>query len=225
MKTISILIIAAVGQLAITNSLLLAGQTTAPQSIDLNPPSTSSSAATTTTLKNNGANQTPKLSWGLDDIVKLSKAGVDESVILSYIQHSGVGYNPTAQDVIQLRELGVSAQITTVLMQRGGEVRQASTVEAQKQAQATAAAAPAQPEPVYAAPSTDAAPVSTVTYIGYSSRPNYAYSYGGYCAPTYYAYPYYPRYYGFYGYPRVSFGVSFGGGYHGGHHGSYGHHR
>ena len=224
MKTICILIIAIFEELAGTSSQLFAAQTATSQSADVNPSNTSEAAAAPAAAKNNGANPAPTLSWGLEDIVKLSKAGVDEPVILAYIQNSGVGYNPTAQDVIQLRGLGVSAQITTDLMQRGSEVRQAATVEAQNQAQA-AAAAPAQPAPVYAAPSADVAPVSTVTYIGYSSRPSYAYSYGGYCAPTYYSYPYYPRYYGFCGYPRVSFGVSFGGGYHGGHHGGYGHHR
>ncbi|HEU0040161.1 MAG TPA: hypothetical protein VFR76_12900 [Verrucomicrobiae bacterium] len=174
--------------------------------------------------ENVAATKAPRLSWGLDDVVKLSKAGVDESVIQSYIQNSGVGYNPTAQDIIQLRELGVSPQIAAALMQRGSEVRQTATVEAQKQAQAAApAAAPAQAAPVYTEPATYVAPASTVAYIGY---PSYAYSYGGYYGPSYYSYPYYPRYYGYYGgfYPGVSVGFRFGSGYsggHGGYHGGY----
>jgi len=233
MKAIRILVIGLCGALAGSNPLVFAGQTANDQAAGAN--NTSSAAAKT---GNVAATQAPKLSWGLDDVVKLSKAGVDESVILSYIQNSGVGYNPNAQDIIQLRELGVSSQITAALMQRGSEVRQAATVAAQKQAQA--AAAPAQAAPVYTAPATYVAPASTVTYIGY---PSYAYDYGGYYGPSYYSYPYYPRYYGYYGgfYPSVSVGFRFGGGHFGGHfggfhggfhgvshggfHGGFGHHR
>jgi len=236
MKAIRILVIGLCGALAESNPLVFAGQTANDQAAGAN--NTSSAAAKT---GNVAATQAPKLSWGLDDVVKLSKAGVDESVIHSYIQNSGVGYNPNAQDIIQLRELGVSSQITAALMQRGSEVRQAATVAAQKQAQAAApAAAPAQAAPVYTAPATYVAPASTVTYIGY---PSYAYDYGGYYGPSYYSYPYYPRYYGYYGgfYPGVSVGFGFGGGHFGGHfggfhggfhggshggfHGGFGHHR
>ena len=224
MKTIRILTLGLCGALAGSNPLLFAGQTANGQTAGANYPKateTDNTPSATAKAENVAATKAPKLSWGLDDVVKLSKAGVDESVIHSYIQNSGVGYNPTAQDIIQLRELGVSSQITAALMQRGSEVRQAATVEAQKQAQAAApAAAPAQAAPVYTAPATYVAPASTVTYIGY---PSYGYSYGGYCAPTYYSYPYYPRYYGYYGgfYPSVSVGFRFGGGHFGGHFGGF----
>ena len=234
MKAIRILVIGLCGTLAGAPPPVFAGQTANDQAAG----AISASGKTENVAAPKAA---ARLSWGLDDIVKLSKAGVDESVILTYVSNSGVAYNPTAQDVIQLRELGVSSQITTALMQRGGEVRQAATVEAQKQAQAgTPAASPAQPAPVYTPPATYVAPASTVTYIGYPSYPSYGYSY----APTYYySYPYYPRYYGYYGgfYPRVSFGINLGhvgfGGFRGGlnrggfshggfsHHGGFGHHR
>lgn len=228
MKTIRILAVGLCGVLAGSSPLVFAGQTANDQAAGAN-----NSSAVNGKAENVPATKAAKLSWGLDDVVKLSKAGVDESVILTYIQNSGVGYNPTAQDIIQLREVGVSSQITASLMQRGSEVRQAA-VEAQKQAQATAPApAPAQPAPAYTAPATYVAPASTVTYIGY---PNYAYSYGGYYGPSYYSYPYYPRSYGYYGgfYPRVSFGVNLGhvgfggghvgfGGFHGGSHGGFSH--
>lgn len=249
MKTIRILFIGLCGALAGSSPLFFAGQTANGQPAAANSPKTAAADNTSPANAKTGnvaATKAPKLSWGLDDVVKLSRAGVDESVILTYIQNSGVAYNPNAQDIIQLRELGVSSQITTVLMQRGGEVRQAATVEAQQQFQAAVpAAAPAlaptvaQPATVYAAPAY-AAPVSTVTYIGYP-RPSYTYGYGGGYSPGYYSYPYYPQYSGYYGYPRISFGVNFGGirfggfhggshggspgGFHGGSHGGFGHHR
>ncbi len=227
MRTICIFAIALCGALAGSSPLLFAGQTANGQAAGVNftkAAETDNTPSAAAKAENVAATKAPRLSWGLDDVVKLSKAGVDESVIQSYIQNSGVGYNPTAQDIIQLRELGVSPQIAAALMQRGSEVRQTATVEAQKQAQAAApAAAPAQAAPVYTAPATYEAPASTVTYIGY---PSYAYSYGGYYGPSYYSYPYYPRYYGYYGgfYPGVSVGFRFGSGYsggHGGYHGGY----
>jgi hypothetical protein len=178
------------------------------------------------TLARNGAttsNQPAKLSWGLDEIAKLSKAKVDESVILAFIENSETAYNPTSQDIIQLRELGVSSQIITALMRHGEGLRQTAR-ESQKQVQteqaAAVAAAPApattQPTTVYNPPATYAAPVSTVTYIGYpryDTYPNYNY---GYCYPGSY---YYPRYYGYGYYPRFSLGVHFGGGHYGGYYG------
>ena len=215
MKTICILAIALCGALAGSSPLLLAGQTANGQAAGVNSTKaaeTDNTPSAAARAESVAATKAPRLSWGLDDVVKLSKAGVDESVIHSYILNSGVGYNPTAQDIIQLRELGVSSQITAALMQRGSEVRQTATVEAQKQAQA--AAAPAQAAPVYAAPATYVAPASTVTYIGY---PSYAYSYGGYYGPSYYSYPYY--YGGFY--PSVSVGFRFGGGHFSGHSGGF----
>ena len=238
MKVTRILAIGLCGTLGGSSPLLFAGQTANGQTAGANYPKateTDNPPSATAKSENVAPTKAPKLSWGLDDVVKLSKAGVDESVIHSYIQNSGVGYNPTAQDIIQLRELGVSSQITAALMQRGSEVRQAATVEAQKQAQAAAsAAAPAQAAPVYTAPATYVAPASTVTYIGY---PSYGYSYGGYYGPSYYSYPYY--YGGFY--PSVAVGFRFGGGHfggfpggfhggfhgasHGGFHGGFGHHR
>jgi len=228
MKTMPILVMAVSGAL-MASGPLRAGQIASTQNpadtVSVNSAKTPEAAAASTDPRTDSANNAPKLSWGLDDIAKLSKAGVDESVILAYINNANVGYNPTAQDVIQLRELGVSAQITAALMQRGGEVRQAATVEAQRQGQAaTPVMAPraAQPTAEYAAP-TYAAPVSTVTYIGYTG---YTYGYAGCYSPSYYSYPYYSRSYGCYGgyygfYPGISFGVNLGSAHSGGFHGSF----
>ncbi len=162
-----------------------------------------------------------KLSWGLDEIVKLSKAKVEGPVILAFIENSETAYNPTAQDIIQLRESGVSSEVVTALMRHGENLRQTARA-AQKQVQAeqtaTVAAAPVAATTVYEMPPTYTAPVSTVTVIGYPRHHSYAYpAYNpGYCYPGSY---YYPRYYSYGYYPRFSVGLSFGGGYYRGHHG------
>src|SRR5690349_23913031 len=55
------------------------------------------------------ANSGPRFSAGLDDVVKLTKAGVEESVILAFVQSSTIAYRPNAQEIVRLRELGVSS--------------------------------------------------------------------------------------------------------------------
>ncbi len=169
----------------------------------------------------------PRLSSGLDEVVKLSKAGINEGVILVYVQNSSVAYSPTAQDLIQLQEAGVTATVTAALIQRGQEVKQ-NAIQAAKQAQSSPpATAPAAPQTTtYAAAPTYTAPASSVTVIGYPS--SYVYSYPtyydyGYCYPRSY---YYPSYSTCYSYGRFSVGVGFGGfrgGYWSGHHGGFRH--
>jgi hypothetical protein len=154
------------------------------------------------------------LSPGLDDVVKLTKAGVSETVILTFVQSSGVMYSPSAQDLIQLREAGVSPNVTTALIHRGSGLRQ-SALKSQQEAQAEAQARDqtAQPATGYAAATTHVtapAASSTVTYIGAPAFFNYPVRYYGY--PGYYSPGYrYPRYHGYY--PRVALGYHFGGHY------------
>ncbi len=165
------------------------------------------------------------LSPGLDEILKLHKAGVDDSVLLSFIQNSSVAYRPSAQEILELRENGISTPVITALLQHGGELRQRDAeAAAQSQPPAPAPAVstppavpsptPVQPAAYYAAPTVY--PVSSPTVV-YAPYPVYSYPYGG-C--------YYPRYYtglGFYGgfYPSISLGLRFGGGHLSGHFGGY----
>ena len=183
----------------------------------------------------------PQLSPPVEEIVKLTKAGVADPVTLAYIQASPTAYSLDSQDILRLQREGVSSQVMTAMMQHGDELRRAAT-EASKQSQATAPATVADqqsaaPTVTTAAPSTvayvpaTAYPASSVsvTYIGYPSYSYYSgyYGYGG-CYPNYYSCA--PRYYG-YGYcgPRVGFGVGYGvaryGGYGRGYYAGYGRHR
>ena len=169
-----------------------------------------------------------KLPYGVDDVLKLSRAQVSEDVTLNFIHNSGTIYNLGPNDIVYLRNEGVSDRvINTMLDQR-------KNVPAEMAAQTAPAAPPAsvnpdpnaaaaqasaqyaptyvQPAPVYTQPEPTYPPASTVYVIPYSS-PGYGYS-------TYYPYygssPYY--YYG----PSVTFGIGFGGGrYYGGYRGGY----
>ena len=167
-----------------------------------------------------------KLPYGVEDVLKLSRAQVSEDVTLNFIHNAGTIYNLSPNDIVYLRNQGVSDRvINTMLDQRKNVPAEAAAQAAQSTAPANAdpnaaaaAQAPpqyaptyAQPAPTYAEPQPTYAPASTVYVIPYSS--------GGYYYPSYY--PYYGGYYGYYG-PSVVFGLGFGGGrYYGGYHGGY----
>jgi hypothetical protein len=181
-----------------------------------------------------------QFSAGLEDVVKLVQAGVEESVVLAYIQSSAVAYHPSASEIIKLRELGVSSPVIDALLRRGDQLRERAA-KAQKdsspQAQPASpgqSAVPATLPPVasmYDSPLYSAAS-PTVVYAPYPAYGSVVYSYGGYYPYVYSGY--YPRYYpscypraGFYGgfYPGISVGLRFGGGHSFSGHGGFRHGR
>ena len=166
------------------------------------------------------ADSTPvKLPYGVEDVLKLSRAQVSEDVILNYIHSSGTVYNLGPSDIVYLRNQGVSdGVINTMLDQRRNVPAQAAAQSAPAVTQApvspdASAAAAAQtspqyaptyvePAPVYAEPQPTYAPPSTVYVIPYSGT---GYGYAN-------AYPYYGGYYGYCG-PSVVVGIGYGRGW------------
>ncbi len=207
---------------------------------------TPSTTATSTPAAGDSA--PARLPYGVDDVLKLSRAQVSEDVILNYIHNSGTIYNLTPKDIVYLRNQGVSDNvINTMLDQRKNVPAEAS---AQAVAANTPAASPAptspndsaaattQAAPQYAPTYAQGAPVDvepqTMTYAApssvyvipyYSTRFDYANAYPFYTPPYYYG-PYYGGYYG----PSAVFGFGYGyrgyygrhyGRYYGGYHGGY----
>lgn len=196
------------------------------------------SAETTTTSTPTAADSTPvKLPYGVEDVLKLSRAQVNEDVTLNYIHNSGTIYNLGPNDIVYLRNEGVSDRvINTMLDQRKNVPAEAATQTAQAGAVAgaqapagttAAAQAPTTPEasavaapqyaPVYVETPPPSEPASTLYVIPYP-YPSYGY-------------PVYRTYYPGYGYPCYGASVVFtighrgGGCYRGGHCGpSYGGH-
>lgn len=155
------------------------------------------------------AGQTAGAAWsspGVADIVKLVDAKVDGTVIQSYVKNSPTAYNPSATEIIALKDHGVGPEILTAMLQRGAEAR----VQAMQAAQVAqgAVAQPANP---------GAANFYAPAY-NYGAQPvylNYAYSYpvSSYAYPSYdYGYAGGSYGYGGYGYgwpylwPSLSFG-------------------
>lgn len=161
-----------------------------------------------------------RLPYGVDDIIKLSRAKVSEEVILTYVQNSGTIYNLSPTDIVYMRDQGVSDRVVN------------SMLDQRKKSGETVAPAPSQQQPIsadvngtgsapayaQAAPQVQPAP-STVYTIPYQSS---SYLYNGYPSSYYYYPPYYGGYYRPYGYfaPSFSFrfGYGWGGGYHHHHH-------
>jgi len=141
----------------------------------------------------------PQLAYGVPQIMQLAQAKVSDDTIIAYIKNSGNSYGLNADQIIYLRQQGISsAVITTMLSQPRPGV---------------AVATPAMPAPWPAASTAYSGPVSTatvaptVTYV--QTVPD----------TTYYYQPYY--YPGYAWYPPVSFSFGWGGGY-GGYRGGYG---
>ena len=87
------------------------------------------------------------LSPGLAEIIKMAQAHIADDTILAYIQNSGQAYNPSADEILYLSDLGISDKIMAALL---------------KKPEAALAATPVAETPPAAAltPETPAAPAS-----------------------------------------------------------------
>lgn len=152
-----------------------------------------------------------KLPYGVDDVLKLSRAQISDDVTLNYIQNSGTIYSLSAKDIVYLRNEGVSDKVINTMLDQRKNVPADAANQSALQAQASAAAMAAapgniepntvqsglvyaqpqpvvvQPPPVYAQPEADPTPGSTLYII-----------------------PYGPSGCSYYRYPSIYFGESYG---------------
>ena len=162
-----------------------------------------------------------KLPYGVADIIKLSRAQVSEDIIVKYIQNSGTIYTLGPQEIVYLRDQGVSDRVVHVMLDQR---KNATEVAAQAAAPATVSPTPQvapvynEPAPAYleapppeVQPAASYVPPSTVYVIPY---PQARYAYYGYPRAYYYPYYGYGGYYGGYWGPSISLGFGFGRGAH-----------
>jgi len=118
-----------------------------------------------------GANLSP----GAAEVVRLAGSGVGDDVVVAYIQNSQTPFNLTADNVLYLKDIGLSPQVTSAMLSHDGNIRgqaQPSAPAAQAPAlqppAAPMAPAPTAPPPAYA-PAPVAAPVAVAapapTYV------------------------------------------------------------
>lgn len=169
----------------------------------------------------NGGSQPATLtisSPAVSDVVKMVDAKVDPTVIKAFIQNATTTFNPSASDLIALKNHGVPDDILTAMLERGAQVRTQIAQALQKQAP---------PAPSYeAAPPSVAAPAPEAAYpadYGSYAAPygdySYAYPYGYSYPYSYwynYGYPYYSYYWPYYGYYGHYY-CGYHGCYHSGH--------
>lgn len=190
---------------------LLAGNTLAQDS---------SATATVTAPAATSRQAAPQLSYGVSQIVDLTRAKVSDDVVVKYIQNSGNSYGLDAAQIIYLRQQGISDTVLNAMLnqrQMNAPANVQSSTQTYSDTGGTATTATAQPSVSYI----QTAPASTVYVI--PDTQTYRYNDWYYSSYPYYCYPYYGGYYG-YGYPAVSLSVGFGGyygGYYGGYHGGY----
>ena len=148
-----------------------------------------------------------QLSYGVPQIIQLSKAKVSNDTIVNYIRNSGSSYGLEASQIVYLKQQGVSDNVINTMLNQPRQV------------------APAAPQPAYSTASSTATVVAppAVTYV--QTAPAYVPSSTVYVIPDTQTYQYYNNYYPSYGYypyysgwyyPPVSFSFGFGGGYRGG---------
>jgi hypothetical protein len=146
----------------------------------------------------------PPLAYGVPQILKLAQAKVNDDVIIAYIHNSGNSYGLDADQIIYLRQQGISDKILTTMLAQPGPASVPAPV-APPSANSYVTQAPvayAQPTPAYV----QTIPSSSVYVI-----PNNQIYYSSWY-PAYY--PYYSWYAGCYPYLTYSYGWC--GGYHGG---------
>ena len=162
--------------------------------------------------------RTPYLSAGLPEIVKMHKAGVDASVLLAFVQNAPVAYHPAAKEIIYLRDQGISSEIISALLRRGGELRDRAADAAREERSRAplppvapaAPSTPASPSPPQAAAPAPVVVYANTTYPVYTSPTYVTYPAYSYASPAYYNYSYCRPYYNYSSYCRPSY---YGAGY------------
>jgi uncharacterized membrane protein YgcG len=154
-----------------------------------------------------------QLSYGVSQIIQLSKAKVGEDTIVNYIRNSGSSYGMDANQIVYLKQQGISDAVINTMLNQPRQVAQAAPQPAYPTASSTATVV-AQPAVTYVQPATTYVPSSTVYVIPDTQTYRY---YNNYYQPSYGYYPYYSGW----DYPAVSFSFGFGGGYRGGWGGGY----
>jgi hypothetical protein len=119
------------------------------------------------------------LSPGAAEVIRLATSGVGDEVVLAYIQNSQAPFNLSADNVLYLKDLGLSAQVTSAMLSHDSKLRgqpqqyaPVATVPAPAPAPAPVVTAPVAPPPASVPPPAPAAapvyvssPPADVTYF------------------------------------------------------------
>ncbi|MCC6819137.1 MAG: hypothetical protein IT579_00255 [Verrucomicrobia subdivision 3 bacterium] len=135
---------------------------------------------------------------GTEDVLKLSRAKINDDVTVAFIQNSERRFTLTASEILYLRQEGVSDRVLTAMLSQPSPIT-ATPTPAPVPSTATEASAPQYVTPPATTAVVETGPASTV----YVATP-----------PAYYSfYDPWPYWSSCYAYPSLSFGFSWGWGW------------
>jgi hypothetical protein len=187
------------------------------------PPATATDTTPPPIVPDTPAAAAPYISPATSQILHLTQAKVSDSTIIAYVQNSSTMYGLNADQIIYLKQQGVSDGVLNAMLNQSSKV--AAEVAAQTpppnygqgtppEQSSTAVVQPttAAPSAVYTVPDSQ-----TANYNAWASQYSYPYYYPYYAYyPYYYPYYYWPVTFSFYyGYPWYGWGWH-GGYWHGG---------
>jgi hypothetical protein len=154
-----------------------------------------------------------KWPYGVEDVVKLSRAQISEDITLNYVQNSGTIYSLAPRDIVALRNEGVSDKVINAMLDQRKNVPADVANQNALQAQAAMAgntptfasadASSPQAAPIYGQPApVYVQPVPVPVYV--QPEPDYV------PASTLYVIPYGPSGFSYCRYPSGFFGCSYG---------------
>lgn len=164
----------------------------------------------------------PHLAYGVSQILQLQQANVGDDTIISYIKNSRNSYGLNAEQIIYLRQQGLSAAVLNAMLSQPhpGVIASSGVAMPSSPAPNVSDLQP-MPQPVSAPTSIVGPSVSAIDPTAAAAAATTYYYYQPYSYPVY-SYPYYYPAYGYYGYyPGVSLSFGWrggwgGGGWHGG---------
>jgi hypothetical protein len=108
------------------------------------------------------------------EVVRLAQAGTSEEVIVSYVQNSPAAFELTADQILYLRDIGVTSPVITAMLSRD------TTLRSQPMPSGSVSAPPSvqMPPPEAAAVSAPLVPEAPPTYVS-SPPPDVSYFYDG----------------------------------------------
>ena len=192
---------------AITTMSFPAGRVAAQEPTSVAPPAVVSQPA-------------PELSYGVPQVLQLVQAKVSDGVVVNYIQNSGTIYALKAEEIVYLKQQGMSDTVLNAMLNQRARLTASSQPATTTAPSATASYSPAAPSSQPVATYTPSAQSSTVYVIPDTQTYRYNAWYYGATPYYYYPYPYYGGYYS--GWPALSLSFAWGSGY-GGYHGNYYH--
>ena len=116
------------------------------------------------------ANAPATLPSSADEVVRLTQSGVGDQVVLAFIEQSRSYYNLSGADITALKNVGVSSQVLTAMLNHD------ATLHAQAQSSSPVAATAVAPQPTVTQPgavsaTAIASPTPTYTEVTQSESP------------------------------------------------------